>query len=370
MSAIIKYDSDNLIYNRYDKIFSNYEELIYDYEGDAYKFMLCVQKGRAYINLWGKYLPQELFEQIMSCLLERDDIYRLSLLRCKNNYMELLEKTNDFELDLPKTIDALFNRLKAKHRYNINREKRIICEKFGNISSRHYPREKIENNIVELYFSWKKASHKTDYKMSSEEYLDYYHVTDLLEVEVGNQIVGIAFYCRVDDTAFFENFSYDSKFTKYSIGHITYEILLEHLIEQKVKKFFLGGGNYDYKRRFGSVETEAYLGHLYSKKSLKNVNDYFLSCGIRRIVIYGFGKYGHEFLRILKAGLLNVQLLGIIDKKKINEDSVNTYTIDDNIPDADGVVITLKNKYESVEKLLKERYEYVFYMNDIFEGLS
>lgn len=53
------------------------------------------------------------------------------------------------------------------------------------------------------------------------------------------------------------------EFQKYSVGFQIYVFFLQRMIEKGKKNIYLGGGNYDYKKRFGSIEEIIYEGYLY-----------------------------------------------------------------------------------------------------------
>lgn len=360
-----KFDSDDLIYNRFDIIFSEYEQFTFEFENEKYSVMIHQENDKLLVNLWGKELPQKGFEKFINGLFEKKCLRKISILRCKNNYKGMLEETNDIVLFLPESVDELIKRLQQKHRYNLRREKRILSESVGKIYTAHYDRRDITDDMVKLFFEWKNESHGTQYGMTAEEYLDTYYVTDAMTLIADTQVIGIAFYCVVDTVSYFENFSYDPRYKEYSVGYITYELLLEQLIEQKVKTFFLGGGDYDYKRKFGAIETIAYSGHIYCKDVFKTLDSYLSDNFIKRAVIYGLGKYGNEFIRLVNTGNIDINIIGAIDKNRKEVANINTYTLTDEFPEADVAIITLKNRNDEVEELLRKKYKNVIYMNDL-----
>lgn len=363
----VRFETDDLIYNRYDIIYSKYDTISYEFQGHVYCIMYHINNKYAYINLWGKELPQALFERIIDRVLNDKNIVRLSLLRCKNDYNNLLEKTNDIILPLPDNIEQLIHRLSAKHRYNLYREKRILKDRLGEIHVVHYYRDSIPDGVVNKYYLWKNESHGTVYELSETDYLDTYHVTDAVAVMANDRMIGIAFVCVVENTAYFENFSYDQRYKELSIGFITYELVLEYLINRRVQTFYLGGGDYGYKRHFGAIESVAFSGHLYSQKAVEAAKQYLEERIINQVVIYGLGKYGHEFIRMVNSNYINIIIKGGIDRKKKVIENIRTYTVDEEYPYADAAIITMNKKNEDIEMLLKNKYKYVIYMKDLFE---
>ena len=58
-----------------------------------------------------------------------------------------------------------------------------------------------------------------------------------------------------------------------------------------------------------------------------------------------------------------------IDQKASDEGKIRIYSPEDDLPEADMVLITLNNKDEEVEKFLTSRFEKVYYWNDILEKI-
>lgn len=76
-------------------------------------------------------------------------------------------------------------------------------------------------------------------------------------------VLAIGFICTTEDNVFFENFSYNPQYEKYSLGNVLLHYIISDLILQRKKKFYLLGGNLEYKRRYNGIRTETYTGHIY-----------------------------------------------------------------------------------------------------------
>ena len=75
-----------------------------------------------------------------------------------------------------------------------------------------------------------------------------------------DKVKRILYLPRGINIAYLENFSFDIQYSRYSPGQQIYEYVMTRLIEKNFKKVFLAGGDYDYKRKYGSIEENLYDG--------------------------------------------------------------------------------------------------------------
>lgn len=91
-----------------------------------------------------------------------------------------------------------------------------------------------------------------------------------------------------------------------------------------------------------------------AREENRNVKDYFYKNGYKNIVIYGLGKMASHLFFDLKDS--DVKVIGAIDKGAINKfEEYPVVTIDDDIPKADCIVVTIIYDYENVKRILKEK---------------
>lgn len=358
------FEEDNLIYNRFDLIYGNdFEEIEISYQERTYSIAMHQDNEMSVMNVWGKKFPQCVFEQAVEGVFRKHaGIRYIEITRGGNDYQECLCRGNDIRIELPETKQELMQRLKAKHRYNLKRQIHLLEEQYGPLSTASYDLN-IPYEYVELYFKWKKESHGIDYCLSPRQYLDEYHVTDAIVVKAGARSIGVIFFCVVEDTAYLENFSFDSELARYSPGYITYVLSLEELILKNCRLLFLGGGDYEYKKRFGAEERTVYSGAVYRKEVFDEVNRFFDAQGIHTVAIYGLGTGGEEFLCIRDH--IKAELIYGIDRNEKKLDTLQTYTPIETLPGVDAVLITLKTHNAEVEQFLRQRFARVFYWEDI-----
>lgn len=368
MSKLARFDSDNLIYNRFDLIYMEGNHTISLSDSDTrYCLDIHTEGVMAKLNIWGKPLPQDIFEKAVQHIFTDKHICAIELTRCGNPYDNFLEETNDIRVPLPGDFDELMNRVERRDRATIRRKLRWLDERVGDLKIEIYSRDEIPEHIVETYFKWKKETRGTDYKMSPLEYLDRYYVTDAMFIKAGDTEVAVAFFCQTEDVVFFENFSYNIGLGEYSPGLLMYVKLMEELIRRKCRYLYLGGGSYVYKKRFGAEASRAYSGIIYRKEIIDGVNAFFKEKKVDSAAFYGYGVCGHSFLRLSKNLALTVRYG--IDRKAMDAAEIKVYTPEDELPETDAVLITLNNKDKGVETYLAARFEKVCYWNDVMDEI-
>lgn len=358
---ICKFFSDDLIYNRFDLIYKeNYEENKYAFNNECYIVQSTIKNGNCKLNLWGKVLPQKLFENIIDDFFnKRSDIVSVEVQWAGNNYKNQLRKKEHYFVKTGESNSPILARLNAKERYNIRREKRnLLADKNGRLI---YVNNKTEmEEYVKFYFKEKKRTHNKDYNMSTEEYLNKYYVTDMLAYINDEEILSVLFFNKTNDIAYLENFSYSLEKSKWSPGYLIYIEWLCWCEKHNVKTVFLAGGDYAYKRKFHSVCLEGYTGKFYRKEIFENINAYLKKNSIKKLAIYGFGEVGHDFIQIKK--FLQSDVAYIIDgqAEKYKSD-IPIMKPNSLLLNVDLVIITLmKNDKFVEEKLQGMRYAYWF----------
>lgn len=368
MSEQARFDTDNLIYNRFDLIYKEGNHAISFCDSDTkYCLDIHTEGVNAKINIWGKLLPQDIFDRAINECFADKQICAIELTRCGNPYGNFLEEINDIRVPLPGEFDELMNRAERRDRATIRRKLRWLDERVGDLRIEIYSRNEIPDHIVDTYFKWKKETHGTDYRMSASEYLDRYFVTDAMLMKAGDTQVAVAFFCQTEDIVFFENFSYNTELKEYSPGLLMYVKFMEELIKRKCRYLYLGGGSYIYKKRFGAEAFTAYSGTIYRKEMIDGINAFFQEREIDSVGFYGYGVCGHSFLQLSKNLALSVGYG--IDRKVTDAENIRIYSPEDELPEADAILITLNNKDEEVEKALAVRFEKVYYWNSILEKI-
>lgn len=75
--------------------------------------------------------------------------------------------------------------------------------------------------------------------------------------------------------------------------------------------------------------------------------------GYNRIIIYGWGYLGEQLYKELRDTLIEVK--GILDRKHVsNFYKISSYTLHDELPDADAVIVTVSYDIERIKKDISE----------------
>lgn len=99
------------------------------------------------------------------------------------------------------------------------------------------------------------------------------------------------------------------------------------------------------------------------EQMILEMNQYFQKNSLRNVAVYGMGNVGSLFLELSKE--LDVNLKYAIDKRHIKNKKIRIYSIDEQWPKVDAVIITLKDYNKKVEAILKNKFSRVIYWKDI-----
>lgn len=361
---MIKFDSDDLIYNRFDLIYKeNVEKINID---DKYEVYIHVAENVAEINSWDKNYPEYILDKVTDYVFSKyDNVIWLTINKNAANYHDMLVEKNDIKIHIPDTVEELMGRLSRKHRYNTRRLVRLLNDQIGIVRTEHFA-EKIPDEIVSMYFAWKKNTHGTDYHLNEQEYIRKFHVTDALVLYVNEAVVGVAFFCICNEVAYLENFSYDESYEKFSVGYLTYVFFLQKMVDSGIKIVYLGGGDYRYKHYFDAIETTVYEGKIYRDDVIEMVNQYLIKNSLKTIAIYGMGKIGQEFLKLKKR--LNIDVAYGIDRADIAMDLLVKHPGDNiNLNDVDAVIVTMESKNQHIINWLETKNVKILWWFDLIK---
>ncbi len=260
----------DLIYNRFDLICKSGGGYLLCTDDSNSKYIPVSVEGReSIIGCWGMVLSDHEIEQLAAFIFKHfhveDVLVRCAVPKGRTKYA----KRNDYVIVLPKTKDELDKRLSSKGRYNIRRTKRIIEETFGDFKLCEYTaQDEKAGEIINKYFELKKVTHHTDYHLSPEKYAEQFYVSHIYTLEVckSTEILAVLMTCEQCENVYLENLTYDIKYARLSPGFIAYDLLLKRLAGKGKKAVFLGDGNLEYKKRYGSIEREVIYARIYNPK--------------------------------------------------------------------------------------------------------
>ncbi len=368
---MVEFDSDNLIYNRFDLIYDkNVEHFNPCLNNKQFSVDVHFEGSRAELNLWGKSFPDQVLNNIVNEIFEQHpEIRKVDINRTNNNYRGLLREDKDVHISLPDSVGELLGRVCAKHRSTIKREKKQLEKAYGSLYIEKYKTEThIPNEVVEKYFEWKKITHGTNYNITPVEYIRKYHVTDALFLKAGITGIAVLFFCQVEDVVYFENSSYNMEAEKFSPGFLIYEMFLEELIHRKCSRVYLGGGEYIYKKRFGARESSVYSGSICRNLFYR---------GRKNAVIWGLGEEFFALQKMLESDLIakgnQAEIVAYCDrdpgKRRLLENAIEPSRLDLYQPD---IILTSGKIFREVveaAKLLSSKPEVCKFGDYIRKGM-
>ena len=255
----------DFIYNRFDRWEVKTDQVnlwCCEEEGKKIYFEILISGRTAKLGIWLMPINEDLLKHILR------EIFRaykeISVISFENGYSPAFGKNiqkNHFRIELPGSVEELDKRLSKKGRYNIRREKRLLRDANDGYEIEDIPALASEALVVwEKYFEYKKVTHNTDYHMTILEYCSKYHVTDVYVLYVGEKkhIASIILSCEQCEIAYIENLTYDIELSEFSPGQILYDEYLKKLINKGFREIYLLGGEYSYKKRYGSIEEIVY----------------------------------------------------------------------------------------------------------------
>ncbi len=252
----------DFIYNRVDLFCKNYIVLHVINEKCDYYLEVQLLERHAILGAWMMTITENDFFEVSQYVFKRYKwIEYVSFYNVISD--KVFSRKKHFSISLPNTSEGLEMRLSSKSRYNMKRMRKMAEREFGIVSFVELSKEKITEELVSIYFKMKQNVLNIHYEFSYSEYLAKFHVTNAYVLSYGDEIAAILFTCEQCSIVYLENLTYNMAFAKYSPGMMAYDLMLKNLIEKGKISLFLGGGDYDYKRKYNSVETVVTEGKIY-----------------------------------------------------------------------------------------------------------
>jgi hypothetical protein len=190
--------------------------------------------------------------------------YKLHYLEIMHTYTKIpdVEPAPHWHIELPESIEEFNKTLNSSIRYNTKWYPKKIRENFGNYNIIRYKPEEVANAIMDKYMEWKQQRFNYHFDKPSSEYLRINGISDVFVMYIGNEenseIASIGLVAVTDENAFWNNFAFNDKYGKYSVGMVLFYHIISELIADKKKAFFLLGSEREYKRHYNGVKTMTY----------------------------------------------------------------------------------------------------------------
>lgn len=258
----------NIIHNRFDRIGAPYFTLqICDKVGQEYDVAI-----RAH-----EHLPSLCIPGLVMTDYPQDELYRfIRAVRDRHPEYEgiyvsqvqtpIMEEFNDgvyTYVDLPQSVAEFDAGLSSKTRYNAQWYPKKIKRELGELSFCKVGGDEISEYDIETFYEWKRRGGK---------YADLHEfnprwVSHAYKMFIAGRLAAIGFTSETDENVYFINFSYDESISKYSPGMVLYYYIIKDLITIGKTRFYLGGGDYEYKKRYNGTTVRVYSAYIYFRIS-------------------------------------------------------------------------------------------------------
>ena len=251
----------NFIYNRFDLFCDNFVVLKAEREEEKHILEARIYDKYAELGIWKMQISNALLKEISNYLFqEYPNIGYTKFFFC--NTEGKYKEVNHFSIIFPDSTEEFLQRRSSKSRHRLNKQRHQVEREIGSITYKEFRTENCPDYIIKHYNIWKKRSHNIG-KIEAQSYFHKYHVSDIYVLYFGDNIAAMMFSCEQCPIVYLENFSFDIQYSRYSPGQQIYEYVMIRLIEKGFKQVFLAGGNYDYKRYYGSIEEKLYDGVIF-----------------------------------------------------------------------------------------------------------
>lgn len=252
----------NFIYNRFDLFCENYIILSAEQGEERHITEARIFDNYAELGVWKMRISKELLKEISIFLFHKyQNIRYVRFFFCETDGM--YKKVKHFSIDFPNSTEEFLQRRSSKSRHRLNKQRHQVEREIGPITFREYKKEDCPDEVIQRYNIWKERSHHIGRIEEAKSYLQKYHVSDIYVLYFGEHIAAMMFSCEQCPIVYLENFSFNIQYSRYSPGQQIYEYVMTRLIEKQFNRVFLAGGNYDYKRTYGSIEEDLYDGIIY-----------------------------------------------------------------------------------------------------------
>lgn len=257
----------NIIHNRFDLLYDDF--VLYDVDGIAVP--VYIKNNEASVGLYLTSISDKQLSSLTDCIFSSHP--EVSYIIVSHSYTKLpwCHPQVYWHINLPESIEQFDATLSSKLRYNVKWYPKKLKKECGDYVLREYTRTDVPLSLIEQYFIWKEGSHMFRLNSTPECFLREYGISTIYALYLSNKPIAVGFSCETGDISYFENFSYNPQYHLFSPGMILYHYIIEQLIKKSVRKFYLSGGELDYKRRYNGVRTQTYTGRIFrDKKRIPN----------------------------------------------------------------------------------------------------
>lgn len=261
---------DNCIFNRLDLSYRHGISWLLLNNGISTNIMpVYINSGRAWISLLQIPLNSSelgfLFKFIFSSKKEVQRIsFKTTDVDPADSWKWTIEnRGNAWFLALDDNYEEVLKRSSGKTRYDLRYDKKRLIKEFGDIQIKSYHICDVPIQVLELYLRLKEQQYvvppneNTIEKLTNNPKLD---ITDVYALCLNSEIIAIQLNSEHGGIANLVNTTYDKKYRDFSPGRLLYVGVIGILINKNRKILYLGSGNDWYKRLFGAMKTDYWVG--------------------------------------------------------------------------------------------------------------
>lgn len=258
--SLCKKIQPDLIYNRYDLFCKPGEFYVVSIRnGNSEKIIEYRIVGtEAELGIWLTPITTEEMDALLWYIKKTHS--NLKTISYKNSSLgyKNARKHNNFRIIFPKTAEEMRARISPSSWHKMRRKNRRAEEKYGPMEILEYTDGNIPDEIVNVFFDFKRVVKSREYNMTPQEYLNRYHVSDCYVVKFGETIGAMRFSCEQGAMVYAENHAYNPDLREFSVGKFVFAHSLIRQVEKGHQEIFLSGGDYEYKEHYGSFEEMVY----------------------------------------------------------------------------------------------------------------
>ena len=241
-------------------------------ERSSFYVEVLYSNDTAEIGTWLMDIPANVVRAVVRYIFKHHQ--QIRYIRYRRSYVPLgmYSPIDHRRIKLPSSSDELNARLSSKTRYNMKRERKMLESEIDSLTFDEYEADKLPDNVFKFYMTIKEKSEQrhgrtfqTYGSKSAAEYIESSHVSNVYvmrSLKTG-AIVSMVLSCEQCTIPYMHNLAYDVRLSKYSPGKMIYNHYLCELIKKGKTEIFLGGGYYDYKKHYESIEASAFRGVIY-----------------------------------------------------------------------------------------------------------
>ncbi|MBR2124098.1 MAG: GNAT family N-acetyltransferase [Acetobacter sp.] len=242
----------NIIFNRWDMLGYNFQVLHikrpnYD---DMYIGFKIGHDKICFFGLYMMEIEKRVLEAAMFFISKNFNIFQFGLGNSLNIYPQLLAGVH-WLLELPSSYEEYLQRFSRKTRYNRKREFQKLKESYC-CEIKHLGKGEIPLDLVRELIQKKSEQYGGENNLliiTSWGLHACLSITDAWVMYLNGELAAMIFYSIMPNSsdAACISMAYEPEYKDYFVGNTLYYHSIKELIERKIKRVYMGGGEFDYK---------------------------------------------------------------------------------------------------------------------------